>query len=342
MKNIVTTLLCLLLSGQILAQGIIIDHLCTDITAIPESAIMAAKNQLRIAYGHTSHGSQITTGMTGLVAFANNGGLGLDLPDNIFAWNASGSNGALKLHDYAMGGDVGYWPQWYNNTIAYLADPDHADINVIIWSWCGQVSGLTQQEMLDHYLLPMSQLEVAYPHITFVYMTGHADGSGLSGNLHIRNQQIRQYCIDNNKVLYDFYDIECYDPDDNYYGDKFVDDGCEYLFNGDYYNWASQWQSSHTAGVDWYNCSSDHSQPLNANRKAYAAWWLWARLGGWNPICTLTSDLSGDNKIDMLDFAALADIWLSSNSGHDLAGADNQINTADLAIMAAEWLKSCD
>ena len=26
----------------------------------------------------------------------------------------------------------------------------------------------------------------------------------------------------------------------------------------------------------------DHTQALNGNLKAYAAWWLWARLGGWN------------------------------------------------------------
>ena len=34
--------------------------------------------------------------------------------------------------------------------------------------------------------------------------------------------------------------------------------------------------------MDWYNCSSAHSKPLNANRKAYAAWWLWATLAGWD------------------------------------------------------------
>ena len=34
--------------------------------------------------------------------------------------------------------------------------------------------------------------------------------------------------------------------------------------------------------MDWYNCYSAHSQPLNANRKAFAAWWLWATLAGWN------------------------------------------------------------
>jgi hypothetical protein len=133
--------------------------------------------------------------------------------------------------------------------------------------------------MIDTYLAPMSQLESEYPGVTFVYMTGHADGSGESGNLHLRNQQIRNYCITNSKVLYDFYDIECYDPDGNYFGDKFVTDGCYY----DGGNWAIEWQNSHTEGVDWYDCGSAHSEPLNANRKAYAAWWLWARLGGWDP-----------------------------------------------------------
>ena len=28
--------------------------------------------------------------------------------------------------------------------------------------------------------------------------------------------------------------------------------------------------------------SPAHTQALNGNLKAYAAWWLWARLGGWN------------------------------------------------------------
>ena len=61
---------------QVLSQGTIIDHTCTDITIIPESAINQAKAMLHIGYGHTSHGSQLTTGMTGLITFANNGGLG--------------------------------------------------------------------------------------------------------------------------------------------------------------------------------------------------------------------------------------------------------------------------
>ncbi|BBO68375.1 hypothetical protein DSCA_23050 [Desulfosarcina alkanivorans] len=278
-------LLCLSILPTQAAGPIIIDHNHTGISRIPQSAIEQARANLHIAYGHTSHGSQLTDGMTGLVDFANGGGLGLSLPADIFEWNNGGTGGALDLHDYAMGGDVGYYPQWVNNTRAYLDNPANADVNVIIWSWCGQASGYTEQQMIDRYLAPMAQLEQEYPQVTFVYMTGHADGSGETGNLHLRNQQIRNHCLTSDKVLYDFYDIECYDPDGNYYGDKLVSDGCDYDSDGNGSrdaNWATEWQDSHTRGVDWYSCGSAHSQPLNANRKAYAAWWLWARIGGWD------------------------------------------------------------
>jgi hypothetical protein len=272
--------------GNLTAQDIIIDHSCTDITVIPESAINQAKASLHIAYGHTSHGSQLTSGMSGLIGFANNNGLGMTYAHDIFEWNNGGQNGALDLEDgdgYGDGWldhDCGYFPSWVDETRNYLDDPSHSDVNVIIWSWCGQASGRNDQEMIDTYLAPMTQLEEDYPEVTFVYMTGHADGSGESGNLHQRNQQIRNYCINNDKVLFDFYDIECYDPDDNYYGDKGVNDDCSY----DGGNWAIEWQNTHTEGVDWYDCGAAHSQPLNANRKAYAAWYLWCRIAGWDPL----------------------------------------------------------
>ncbi len=99
----------------------------------------------------------------------------------------------------------------------------------------------------------------------------------------LRNEQIRQYCKANNKILYDFEDIESYDPDGTYYGNKRPTDNCDYDSNNDGVtdkNWAIDWQNSHTINVDWYDCSSAHSQPLNANRKAYAAWYLWAKLAG--------------------------------------------------------------
>ena len=251
----------------------IIDHTCTDLGFIPQEWIAEAKDVLHIAYGHTSHGSQITTGMTGLVSFdyAPNGGL-------TYEWNNGGTNGALDLRDTPFSGasDLGAPDRtaWADATRDYLdANPV---VNVIIWSWCGQADG-TEAE-IETYLSLMNQLEADYPDVMFVYMTGHTNGTGLDGNLHLRNRQIRDYCETNDKILYDFEDIESYDPDGVYFGDRYVTDSCDYSGG----NWAVEWQDAHTEGVDWYNCSSAHSQPLNANLKAYAAWWLWARLAGWD------------------------------------------------------------
>ena len=69
-------------------------------------------------------------------------------------------------------------------------------------------------------------------------MTGHLDGSGSSGNLHQRNEQIRNYCRTHNKILFDFADIERYDPDGTDFLDLSADDDdCDY----DSGNWADEW-----------------------------------------------------------------------------------------------------
>jgi len=269
------------------AQPIIIDHNCTDIYQIPISSIDEARTRLHIGYGFTSHGSQIVSGMSGLVDFMNSKGY----PEDLFRWNSTGSDGALHLYEgdgYGEGDldhDAGYYPNWVDETRAFLGPPNdqgygsnHPEMNVIMWSWCGQLSGYSIEDVYDLYINEMSQLELDYPGVTFVYMTGHSDGSGLEGTLHRNNQLIRDHCITNGKVLFDYYDIECYDPDGNYYGDKHVSDDCSY----DGGNWAKEWQDSHTSGQDWYQCGAAHSEPLNANLKAYAVWWMWARLAGWD------------------------------------------------------------
>jgi hypothetical protein len=262
----------LVIVPQAMAQTFIgVDHMCTDLSKIPESWIIQAKSTLHIAYGHTSHGSQLIDGMSGLVSWKG----------SLYSFNQGGAGGALDLHDYAMAGDVGYYPDWVNNTRTFLNDPANSDVNVIIWSWCGQAASQSEQSMITNYLAPMTQLELDYPNVKFVYMTGHLDGSGSTGNLHVRNEQIRTYCRSNKKILYDFADIESYDPDGLVnYRELYANDNCDYDSSGVSRNWAQRWQNTHTLNVDWYNCSAAHSQPLNGNRKAYAAWWLWARLAG--------------------------------------------------------------
>jgi hypothetical protein len=272
-------------------QGSVIDHHCSDITKIPQGWIGEAKRTLHIGYGHTSHGSQITDGMRGLVEFANNGGKELNLPEDIFDFNNGGTGGALDLEEGSgynegwLDHDCGYYPDWVDETREYLNDPSHSDVNVIIWSWCGQVSGKYSSGVLwEQYLGPMAQLEEDYPTVRFIYMTGHVDIHDDANNK-AANDSIRSYCEHNNKWLFDFADFDLYDPDGHYY--EFVHDNCNYFTSvadsaNPSGNWAIEWQNSHTEGVDWYSCGAAHTQPLNANQKAYAAWWLWARLSGWD------------------------------------------------------------
>lgn len=251
----------------------IADHTSTKLALIPTANIEQAKNKLHIAYGHTSHGSQIISGMQGLI----------DFKGTLYSFNNGGTNGSLDLRDRPFSGanDLGNPNRtaWATATRNYLNE--HGDINVIIWSWCGQVSSATE-ENINTYLNLMSELEQEFPNVKFIYMTGHLDGSGVEGNLNIRNEQIRNFCKENKKILYDFADIESYDPDGQVnYMSLNADDGCNYDSddNGSRdANWAIAWQNTHTEGGDWYNCSSAHSQPLNANLKAYAAWQLWAKL----------------------------------------------------------------
>ena len=98
--------------------------------------------------------------------------------------------------------------------------------------------------------------------------------TGQSGNLHARNNQIRSYCQTNNKILFDFADIERYDPDGIHYPDG--TDWCE---------WCETWCTSHSCPaldcVDDEDCQ--HSVCFNCYQKGKAFWWMMARIAGWTP-----------------------------------------------------------
>ncbi len=210
---------------------------------------------------------------------------------------APGSGDGSQLAHYATGAPR-YNPSSCNNC------------NVIVWAWCGQVGYCPPQE-IHNYLRNMTQLERAYPQVKFVYMTGHlARGEqkhdiGLNGSVHTRNTIIRNYCIKNNKILYDFEDIESYDPDGVYYGNRFATDSCNYDANNDGVttenldggnwslpfiaahgdrNWALDWQKKHKEGSDWFTTRAQpqHTHYINANMKAFAAWRLWIYCARWS------------------------------------------------------------
>ena len=85
-------------------------------------------------------------------------------------------------------------PRWATRTRNYLnsGTAPGNNRNTVMWSWCGQASSASEAD-INTYLNLMNQLETDYPAVNFVYMTGHLDGSGPTGNLYTRNNQIRAY-----------------------------------------------------------------------------------------------------------------------------------------------------
>ena len=250
------------------AAALVIDHTMTDLSQIPQEWLTAAKN-LAFHFAHTSHGSQIITGLE----WWETQRADLDV-DVRYEAPLPGRAAALAIYD-----GNGYDGDNYITPEMYWSDADGRDhtnqvantglFNYSMWSWCGQQSDNSVANV-NAYLSTLNQFEAAHPDMRFIYMTGHTDGGGAT--LARNNQMVRDYVQANNKVLFDFADIESYDPAGNYYPD--TDDSCP---------WCAQWCSDHPsdcAGLDTMgDCA--HTHPFLCRQKAQAFWWMMARLAGW-------------------------------------------------------------
>jgi hypothetical protein len=250
---------------QVSSQAIIAGHhAVSQFDSIPIPLIQQIGDEFRFYYGHTSHGSQIMTGLYMLEAQDS-----VYRPAYFFEWS----------DDLGSDGDTSWAPH-----LRYALSNN--GYNMCMMSWCGGCSDNTE-EGIDIYLSKFGELEQEFPEVTFIYMTGHLDGTGPDGNLYRSNDQIREYCLANGKVLFDFADIESYDPDGTYYPSE--TDTC---------GWCHDWCGSHVC-PDCIECA--HSHCFNCYLKGKAFWWMMARISGWNPGGGDCGDLDGSGVADMLD-----------------------------------------
>jgi len=223
-------------------DAILADHTVVDsFDDISLSDVEYISENFSFYYGHTSHGSQIITGLNMIQSEDAN---------------------YVKPYFYERSDDLGTLgdTSWVVNLRYRL---DQGEYNIAMMSWCGGVSTNNETGM-NTYLNKMNELESDYPDIIFIYMTGHLDGTGDAGNLRAMNNLIRSYCETNDKILFDFADIESYDPDGTFYPDG--SDACE---------WCTTWCATH----DCPSCGScAHSHCFNCYIKGKAFWWLMSQL----------------------------------------------------------------
>jgi hypothetical protein len=259
------------------AGGLIIDHNNIDITQIPDEWLAKAR-ALTIHYGQTSHGSQILSGLgywesidpTQYAYAISPGGTPPTLPSGtdllkIYTGNNYSGNTYVTPDMYWQGTDA------VNHTLS-TASTGLFDFSM--WSWCGQAD--SSVSYISQYLAQMSAFETAVPYMRFILMTGH-NVSNPGTNLLARNQQIRDYAIANEMVLFDFANIETYTPDGTFY------DPTIYNYNDGGCPWCDTWCASHAS-----YCSNlpgcAHTHGLFCKMKAQAFWWMMARLAGWEGI----------------------------------------------------------
>ncbi len=262
-----------------IGQGIIIDHASTNFEEIPVSVIDDIKDNIKWQYSGTSHSGQLLCGITQIED--SNPVYNVEIGGEYYCCFANvwdppylpNIPDALCIYPGNCGYRISNTGYYKNPSCVQQTLNQNPTINISQWCWCSELDSYTEAQVQE-YLDAVNLLEQQNPNVIFIYMTGNAQAGGAPGyNRHLRNNQIRQYCINNNKVLYDFADLDCWHDGEQ----------STYLYNGE--NIPIQ----HPA-FDGSECH--HSTYLSALQKGKAVWMLMAKLRGYGGNLTIGNKIS--------------------------------------------------
>ena len=284
--------------------------------AIPTKWIDAARTGLHIAYQHTSHGTHVSWRLFGLQNYKKDDATLFGITDRAdppdankldfkdYYGSSAGTLGEGISADLSNGVNIVAGQtdcDFVRATRLYLEDSHNANINVVMWSWCSiaghsvadYLSGM--QKLIDEYGQGGSKVgadKVRTVPVTFIFMTGHAESGSNVGTGKPRDQAklITDYCEAHGYYCIDYYSIDSHDMDGKYWED--VDDNGYSSAAGR--NFYLTWQEAHKKGEDWFETRTEpapdgkiqpgehNTQYITANRKAYAMWYILARVAGWD------------------------------------------------------------
>jgi hypothetical protein len=261
-------LLVALAASSAYSSPLIIDHTCENLAQIPPAWIDSVQAYMKMHYAHTSHGSQLTTGLSRIEAADPTYSVAIG------AQYLPAESGAFCVfdgqeHDTYITPDE-YWETEAGMNYTRNVLDNNPTINASMWSWCTQLTYYTEAQT-QAYLDSITVLESEYPDVVFIYMTGNAQATGSSGhNRYLRNELIRQYCMANNKVLFDFADLDSwwFNPTTEAWEHSTYEYGGDIVpvehpqFNGD---------------------EAGHTTYESCEQKGRAVWWMMARVAGWEP-----------------------------------------------------------